>query len=135
MPLASKPDCQPLPENQFALGTNHHMAYEECRLLEQKEAWLERDLSENIMRDMPPSMVARVLGYALMFAPSEAGRDFLARDILSCRPEHLSTQDASYCSPELLAGLAHIYVFGVIHVCESIHYSLGPEFNACSLQS
>lgn len=29
-------------------------------------------------------------------------------------------QESSTCSPELLAGLAHLYVFGLIRICEYV---------------
>ena len=55
---------------------------------------------------------ARVLGYGLLYATNERGREALARDVHSCGQDQ-----------ELLAGLAHLYVYGLIGVCAWL-YSL-----------
>ena len=57
------------------------------------------------MNDMGPPLTARVLGHALLLAPSEQGRAALTRDILGCKDD-----------PELLAGVAYLYVYGLMRV-------------------
>ncbi|KAI0354001.1 hypothetical protein OH77DRAFT_571295 [Trametes cingulata] len=53
---------------------------------------------------MSPIVAARVLGYALLYAPHDAGRDALVRDILAC-------------DGDLDLGvLAHLYLFGLIRL-------------------
>lgn len=112
MPLAGKPTPLPLPVNTFPHSSPTQVAYDACLILEQRGAWntLNRDLqkaaSEFIMFDMSPLVASCVLGHALVLAPSEDGREALAREINSC-----------YSDPELLAGLAHLYVFGLMRVC------------------
>lgn len=85
------------------------------------------------MTDMSPKTVARVLGHALLVALDTASRDVLAREIMDCKiqPEDpyvtntdclvdVLIQESSTCSSELLAGLAHLYVFGLICICEYV---------------
>ena len=69
---------------------------------------LAEDFSLPILEDFDPPMVARVLGHALYLLPGE-GCDALTREILDCQgPDE----------PELLAGLAHLYAYGLIRVCK-----------------
>ena len=129
MPLASsKPFPQALLPNPYPVGDTH-TAYEHCRRLECREYWntfsddLRNSLSADIMQGMTPAVAARVLGHGLLLAPNDAGRNALVRDILAC-DEDL----------ELLAGLAHLYVYGLIRVCTWRHtcplllFSLIHEF-------
>ncbi|RPD65050.1 hypothetical protein L227DRAFT_277372 [Lentinus tigrinus ALCF2SS1-6] len=51
----------------------------------------------------PTAITARVLGHSLLLAPNDSRRDALVRDILACHED-----------PELLAGLAYLYIFGFI---------------------
>ncbi|KAJ7343252.1 hypothetical protein DFH08DRAFT_915163 [Mycena albidolilacea] len=53
----------------------------------------------------PPEVAGRTLGYALCFAPSDSGRDCVAREVNACDGDI-----------ESLAGLAHLYIFGLIRV-------------------
>jgi hypothetical protein len=112
MTLAGKTKPQPLPTNNYPDGTDDRTAYDACRLLEQSEGWniftadLKKKYSEPIMKDMTPRVAGRVLGYGLLFAPNEGGRAALVRDINGCERD-----------PELLGGLAHLYVFGLMRVC------------------
>ena len=112
MTLAAKTSPQPLPANNYTNGTAIRKAYDTCRSLEESESWnifaadLLKVYSEEIMRDMTPTVAGRVLGYGLLFAPSEDGRTALVRDINGCERD-----------PELLGGLAHLYVFGLMRVC------------------
>ncbi|KAJ7196767.1 hypothetical protein GGX14DRAFT_375800 [Mycena pura] len=55
----------------------------------------------------PPEVAGRTLGYALIFAPSDAGRDCVAREVNACNGDI-----------ERLAALAHLYIFGLVRVCE-----------------
>ncbi|KAI0083345.1 hypothetical protein BDY19DRAFT_1060986 [Irpex rosettiformis] len=93
-------------------------AYDHCLWLEQFHSWsvfveeLRQTVSEEIMKDMPPVTVARVLGYAIHLAPNDNGRDALVRDILACEKD-----------PELLAGVAHLYVYGL---CRIFYNPKGP---------
>jgi hypothetical protein len=112
MTLAGKPNPQPLPANKYPDGTETGTAYDTCRWLEQSQGWnmftqdLTKSYSETIMKDMMPCVAGRILGYSLLFAPNEDGRAALVQDINAC--EH---------DPELLGGLAHLYVFGLMRVC------------------
>ncbi|KAJ3512556.1 hypothetical protein NLJ89_g3447 [Agrocybe chaxingu] len=125
MTLAPSP--QPLPTNPFIPETPTHDAYDQCLSLEQQPGWhvfesdLGRDFSESIMRDMSPVIVARVLGHALRLAPSDEGREVLTREIIDCEAH-----------PELLAGLGHLYVYGMIRV---FYNPKGPTPSISAIQS
>lgn len=131
----------PKPPKEFIPGSPPYDAYEQCLILERMEGWAEfvgdlsKGFSKSIVADMFPKTVARILGYALRFAPNTDGRDVLAREIVDCRTEldayvtsvdwlvDVLTHESRICSPELLTGLAHLYVYGMIHVCEYQHLS------------
>ncbi|KAH6901839.1 hypothetical protein BKA70DRAFT_1405226 [Coprinopsis sp. MPI-PUGE-AT-0042] len=72
------------------------------------------------MSDLPPVVVARVLGHALRVSSSCESRNVLARDIIDCNAYPTD-------HPELLAGLAHLYVFTVIRLLYSDPSSLQPQ--------
>ncbi len=100
---------QCLPANLYPQGSDYHRAYERCLQLERGEGWnnFAADLPPDhpfVLESMSPIVAARVLGYGLLYAPNDTGRDALARDILACQ------------NPEL-AVLAYLYVFGLIRVC------------------
>ena len=83
-------------------------AFQVCKALESEARWLVSpdDLhsgSEDILSDLTPTCAGRALGFGLLYSPSNGGRDALATDILERNGDH-----------ELLAGLAHLYVFGFI---------------------
>ena len=106
----------PLPENTCVIG-EHRPAYDICLWLQDCDCWDETTAknesdSEYIMWNVPPPTAARVLGYGLLYATNERGREALARDVLSCGRDQ-----------ELLAGLTHLYVHGLIGVCAWL-YSL-----------
>lgn len=61
-----------------------------------------------ILLGFTAACASRVLGFALLYSPSVGGSEALAAEILGCNRDH-----------DLLAGLAHIYVYGLIRVCES----------------
>lgn len=122
-----------LPQPLIPPGTDLHDAYQSCKWLEQKTTWgiIANDLdligSESSDSRMSPTNAARVLGHALLLAPSQSGREALARDIVACNGEE-----------EWLATVADLYVHGLIRVCTSHRgfYSLSlfsPVFS--SLQS
>lgn len=96
----------------FPKGSDLRKAFQVCEGLELRPGWslLPTEFayagSEDIMRKLTPVCVARVLGFALLYSPSDAGRDNLAADILRCND-----------GLELLARLAHFYVFGFIKLC------------------
>ncbi|TFY78403.1 hypothetical protein EWM64_g5610 [Hericium alpestre] len=87
-------------------------AYDTCLWLESFSAWgtfatdIEHERSHAIMVETDfPTVAARVLGYGLRFAHSQAGPSALIQEINECNRDL-----------ELLAGLAHLYVFGLIQV-------------------
>jgi hypothetical protein len=98
----------------FPAGSNLQRAFQVCKSLELKEQWLlfqdnlAHSRSESILLDLSPTCAGRVLGSALLYSPSVGGQDNLAAEILGCNDDH-----------ERLAGLAHLYVYGLIRVCMS----------------
>ncbi|RPD53568.1 hypothetical protein L226DRAFT_613839 [Lentinus tigrinus ALCF2SS1-7] len=99
---------QSLPANPYSVqGDIYTTAYEHCLRLESRPGWnfKSSDPSYNMLQDMSPNVCARVLGHGLRLSPDDAGRKALARDVLACHEDQ-----------ELLAGLAHLYVFGLIRV-------------------
>lgn len=103
---------QPLPENHYPDDTEIRRAYDQCLALEQRDAWSVVDdglQNEAITTNLSP----RVLGQALLLAPSEEGRDALTRDIIGCNGDF-----------GLLAGLAHLFVYGLIRLCELLRDTL-----------
>ncbi|KAI0261957.1 hypothetical protein BC834DRAFT_893435 [Gloeopeniophorella convolvens] len=106
-------DPTPLPINAYDPNTNpaRHAAFESCILLEHLESWetspdeLAKSSSEVVMFKISPRVAARTLGYALLHAPTDHGRDCVAREIAACDDD-----------PEILAGLAHLYIFGLIRI-------------------
>ena len=132
MPLANKKNFKPLPScpENFPVGGDLWKAFEVCKTLESKEQWLlfqvygaleseaklvlsDSDLShtrsESILFELTPACAARVLGFSLLYSPSYHGRNNLAAEILKCND--------SENDHELLGGLAHLYVYGLIRVC------------------
>jgi hypothetical protein len=90
----------------FFAAYNHCLGLSTCQSWKVFDHDLEKTYSEGIMSRMVPADVAAVLGHSLCFAPCETGRDALACNINACEGK-----------AELLAGLAHLYIFGLIHVC------------------
>ncbi|KAF6746670.1 hypothetical protein DFP72DRAFT_1152120 [Ephemerocybe angulata] len=78
------------------------------------------------MQDIPPVIIARVLGHGLRLAPSEEGRQVLAREILDCNTDW-----------ELLAGLGHVYVYGMIRplLPYAVYNQKGPTPSISNFQS
>ncbi|KAJ3563705.1 hypothetical protein NP233_g8768 [Leucocoprinus birnbaumii] len=111
MSLTNFKNSQPLPPNPYECDTLLFNAYEQCLSLERRESWslflaeLDKQYSHGILQGMSPRTAGRVLGYALRLAPSVAGRDALEREINICGGDF-----------ELLGGLAHLYVYGLIRI-------------------
>lgn len=63
-----------------------------------------------------PQVAARVLGWALRYAPSSEGQEALALEISSCRDNVL-----------ILGNLASLYILGLIRVCEFHPSALSPD--------
>ncbi|KAI0086880.1 hypothetical protein BDY19DRAFT_957076 [Irpex rosettiformis] len=96
-----------LPPNDYD-DNETHTAYDHCLWLEKFDSWntfVDETVSEEVRMDMPPAIAARVLGYAIRVAPNDSGRNALVSDILACGK-----------SPELLAGVAHFYVYGLCRI-------------------
>ena len=117
----------PLPPNPYSPLTHPpqwHTAFNACIPLEHASTWADLSLSPHllepstesvhIMLQTSPQVAGRTLGYALLHAPNDAARDRVAREIASCEGD-----------AELLAGLAHVCIFGLIRICASTS-SLGP---------
>ncbi|KAF6747257.1 hypothetical protein DFP72DRAFT_1075516 [Ephemerocybe angulata] len=111
MPLSEKLAPESLPTNPFQAEDGAYNTYDHCLNLEKEQRWnaIDKGLAQlysvDIMGDIPPVTIARVLGHCLRLAPSEEGRQVLAREILDCNG-----------GQELLAGLGHLYVYGLIRV-------------------
>ena len=105
----------PLPDNPYNPLTqpDWHDAFVSCKRLEAASAWatflpdLEKADPEAIMLNTSPVVAGRTLGYALILAPNDVGRDCVAREIRACDDD-----------PEIIAGLAHLYIYSLIRVCE-----------------
>jgi hypothetical protein len=114
MPSTNKPGAQPLPPcpESFPAGSDAWKTFQACKTLESTERWLvfHVDLAhprpEEILLGFTPACAGRVLGFALLYSPSDGGREALTAEILGRGGDH-----------ELLAGLAHL-------VCLRSHQSL-----------
>ena len=114
MPSTNKPGAQPLPPapNTSLQGTTRGRRFRLARHLSQQNAglcstsiWRIRDPRTSCW-GFTPACAGRVLGFALLYSPSDRGREALTAEILRCGDDH-----------GLLAGLAHLYVYGLIRVC------------------
>lgn len=104
------PPFEPLPDNTFSRQTHPswHDAYARCTRL---FFWA-------VGRQPPPGaasydMCSRVLGHLVLEAPTERGRDWVCKRILSCPDEHA------------LALLAQKYIFTFIGACASLRFPFG----------
>jgi len=109
-PLAPPP-FEPLPDNPFGHQTHPswHDAYARCTRL---FFWA-------VGRQPQPGaasydMCSRVLGHLVLEAPTERGRDWVCKRILSCPDEHA------------LALLAQKYIFTFIGACASLPLPIWP---------
>ena len=110
-----KSNSHPLPvNNPFNHELPEHMAaYERCLQVEALDQWsllatdLQWDESEEMMLEMSPQFSARVLGFGMIHAPSPEGKRRLANEINGCGDDL-----------EMFTGLAYLYVFGLIRICE-----------------
>ena len=117
MPLTDKNGPGPLPPypENFPEGGDLWRAFQVCKTLESGELWVLSESNlvhtgpEGIPLDLTPTCAARVLGSALLYSPSDHGRDALAAEILECSD--------SENDHELLSELAHFYVYGLIRLC------------------
>ncbi|KAJ7742703.1 hypothetical protein DFH07DRAFT_964412 [Mycena maculata] len=102
--------AQPLPQHLFLNDPESQSAYQTCQWLE-GISWqtyvsdVYKVFSEALMVKTPAEVAARTLGYALVYSPTVEGWSCVAREINSCDGD-----------PETLAGLAHLYIFGLIRV-------------------
>ncbi|KAJ6575155.1 hypothetical protein B0H19DRAFT_1254755 [Mycena capillaripes] len=102
--------AQPLPQHIFLNDPESQSAFQTCHWLESISLQtfvsdLDKDFSEAFMVKTPAQVAARTLGYALIYSPTVEGRRRVAQEINSCNRD-----------PETLAGLAHLYIFGLIRV-------------------
>ncbi|KAF8310344.1 uncharacterized protein EI90DRAFT_3006951 [Cantharellus anzutake] len=128
---------QPLPRTpeqlRPELSDEQWKAYSRCLSLEKLGGWgihvpeLQEAYSEDIMAQFTACKVARILGYCLLAAPSKQGCDALTREILGCagkaqKLECADKEEAEMLEPvgqveaEMLAGLAHLYIYGLTRV-------------------
>lgn len=113
MPVVTKQDPMSLPGFPSSAGTSVHTAFEVCKALEKKDHWskfeaeLKHPKSHNILHNLTPVVAGRVLGYGLLYLPSDGGKNFLAMDILACKDN------------EDLAVLAHLFVCALLGICMS----------------
>lgn len=119
--LPRKPTTRPLPANDYPARTRIRKAYQFCLALEAQKDWnsinsklltrgidgTSRSPQTRTWQNLAPTVVGRVLGHALRLAPSEHGRNALTREILECRG-----------NAEMLARVSHLYVYGLIRICE-----------------
>ncbi len=111
-----------LPRSPFEILSDEHIAYQSCLNLETVgDSWGTVTDETAIMFKFSPEIVARVLGFGLIYPPSTQGRAYLARDISACND-----------NSEFLAGLSYLYVMGVIRICSTFVSSSGTSDNATS---
>jgi hypothetical protein len=78
----------PLPPNNFTVRTTVRDAYDTCLMFEHRASDLGRQPS--------PRVCARLLGYMLLYAPVEAGREYIAREIVACADDRGLIELADY---------------------------------------
>ena len=105
---------KPLPScpASFPTGSDLQRAFQVCKALESEEKWpifCADNGRESVLPHLSPNRAAGVLGFSLLYPPSDAGRDNMAAEILGCNEDR-----------ELLAGLARLYAFGFIGFCTSL---------------
>ena len=88
----------PLPKNPFPVDTNPCKAYAICLKFE-------RRASNSGQNSPSPLVCARVLGYMLIHAPVETGRDHMAGAILEC------------ANDDALRMLGEFYYVHIISLC------------------
>ena len=115
-----KPDTTPrLPLH--SIGTPIHTAFEACKALERRGQWFVFDAelghseSSDILQELTLLVTGRVLGWGLLYPPSDAGRDSLAGDIVACKD-----------NDENLAASAHLCVYALLRVYTSSVVSCPP---------
>lgn len=101
----------PLPGNLYNADTQEewHKAFESCKRLEQNDTWVQQPGLNDSNRRSNCVVAARTLGYALRFALSDEGRDYVARSVNSC-----------YDDTNALVELAHLFITGMVRVCRCL---------------
>ncbi|KAJ7656301.1 hypothetical protein DFH06DRAFT_469170 [Mycena polygramma] len=133
LPLtSSRYSYEPLPSDH--IPSDHSFpdaasqsAFESCLWLEELSSWetftgTDSNLQhKTLMLQTPPQVAARTLGYALLFAPTELECLCVAREINAC------DRDA-----ETLAGLARLYIYGVIRMFHNPKGAMPLASPACN---
>ena len=95
--------AQPLPQNDFHLGTAQHAVYDSCLAIELlNDQWtttvlvdeMNKPSPEDFVTKMPPRVVGRALGCFLRHAPYAEGLDCLIREINDCNNDQESMAGA-----------------------------------------
>lgn len=103
---------QLLPSCPFPQDSDFSKAFGACKELEAKRLWSaprghpKHPSPEGTLSTFTPTCAGRVLGYGLLCSPCDEGRGALIREIIGCDGDE-----------ESLAGLAHLYVYGLIGTC------------------
>ena len=106
---------EPLPPNPYSDNSVLQGAYDCCLYVQGLSDWGVLGLSDAAMLQTAPQVAGRTLGYALIAAPTDKARHCVAREVFRCGRDL-----------EALAGLAHLYIYGFICVCE-----FNPLFLVC----
>lgn len=94
-----------LPENPYPPGSNAHQAYINCLALERIAPGVVVNPSDNL----PPLVRARFLGFMILCAPTEQGRENFCRDVTFCSGSNDMMQMAlDYCRCFLRACLSSL---------------------------
>ncbi len=109
----------PLPANPYDLASQPHLHrdFASCARVGGATSWesffdeLHRSMSQDLIFNTSPQIAGKTLGYALIYAPTIVGRDRLAHELITFDND-----------PEVFAGLANLYIFGLIRIC-SFHSS------------
>jgi len=103
------PKPLPICPEGFPAGSSLEKVFQVCKTLESEEQLPLPHVDNKCECSWPhlsPTRAARVLGFALLYPPSDTGRDNLVAGILGCNGDR-----------ELLVGLARLYAFGFIGFC------------------
>ena len=95
---------QPLPANQYNINTHprEHNAYAKCVAYESNTlAGL-----HPVPPGVSPLVCARLLGYMILYAPTDIGRENISNEVMSCPNE------------EYLADMAKLYIQIFLRCCE-----------------
>ena len=110
----------PLPNNPYSDDSMLQKAYERCLYVQGLTDWgVLVGPTETVMLKTSPQVAGRTLGYALIKAPTEEARTCVAREVVSCGRDL-----------EAIAGLAHLYIYGFIRICEYDPFSTTSSFSS-----